>query len=191
VAIDVDTLLKAVAMRRLSDAEVDSVANELASGTAAEPYSSLLLIGRASAIRHKGLVEEFLDRHDDPMLVRLALQILCRFWDLTSEYQDLVATLMKGADWDDDDDVRQMANSIAGEYLRGHQHQEMLSELVRTVEDGRETQELRADSYLSLARAMGKEWNELPKVSRLPPLEKLIDPEIIEHAKRRLTGAAG
>jgi hypothetical protein len=186
MAIDVSALLKATSERRLNDAEVDSVARELASGQADDPYSSLLLIGRASAIRHRELVETFLDRHGDPMLVRLALQILCKFWEFTPDYVDRVVGCMQRSDWDEEDDARQMAFSIAGEYLRAARNAKMLAELLRVVNDNAEGSVLRGDAYLALARAMGKEWTELPKPSRLPPIEQLVDRNVINAAEQRM-----
>ncbi len=186
MAIDVSALLKATSERRLNDGEVDGVARELAAGHASDPYSSLLLIGRASAVRHRGLVETFLDRHDDPMLVRLALQVLCKFWEYTPDYVNRVVSCMQRSEWDAEDDARQMAFSIAGEYLRAGRNAEMLAELLRVVEDNSEGSVLRGDAYLALARAMGKEWTELPKPSRLPPIEQLVDRKVINAAEQRL-----
>jgi hypothetical protein len=50
----------------------------LAAGANAEDrYDLLFVIGKANALGHRRLVESFLETPDDPMLARLALQILC------------------------------------------------------------------------------------------------------------------
>jgi hypothetical protein len=120
------------------------------------------------------------------MLVRVALQVLCKFWSCTPDYEDRVMSFMRKAEWDEDDDVRQMAFSIAGVHLRMTKAPQMLAELLQVVDDESERPVLRSDAYPAIARQIGKEWTELPKVSRLPPIDQLIDRAVIEQATRRL-----
>ena len=58
------------------------------------------------------------------------------------------------------------------------------------VDDASEDETLRKDAYLSIARAMGAEWEALPPLSRLPPLENLVDVGVMKAARERLASDA-
>ena len=185
--MNADEILERATRGELSTTEQDAVAKALLSDTPSlDRYTLLLALGRAMAKQHRAVVEAFLQDETDPMLARLALQILCNFWSETERYIPFVERAITGLDWDDDEDVRQMATSVAGEYLREAANPALLALLIAMVEDESEDEFTRADAYLSLARAMGKEWNELPPLSGLPPLEDLLEVEVLEAARARL-----
>lgn len=185
--MNADEILKRATEGLLTAPEQEAVSQALRGKAGGQDrYTLLLALGRAMAKQHRETVESFLDYEDDPMLARLALQILCKFWSETDNYIDYVKRALDGLAWDEDEDVRQMALSAAGEYLRDHQEAALLEKLISIVEDENDDELTRADAYISLARAMGKEWAELPKLSRLPPLEELITVAVLDAARKRL-----
>ncbi|MBM9439941.1 hypothetical protein [Actinacidiphila bryophytorum] len=54
----------------------------------------------------------------DPMLSRLALQVLGDYWGMSSELLPELRSFLAGVDWDVDGDVRDIAISITGRHLR-------------------------------------------------------------------------
>jgi len=146
---------------KLSESELRRVAQGLASGTG-DPYEALLVIGRANAKQHRALVERYLQCQEDPMLARLALQILCRYWGLTAEYREAVEQFVCKVPWDEDDDVRLMAIDCAGPFLARNRLPRLMSLLLQIFRDDSERQIVREASYDSLALAAGKALEELP-----------------------------
>jgi hypothetical protein len=86
-----------------------------------------------------------------------------------------------------ENDVRQMAVSLAGEYLRGAEDPDLLRGLLNMVDDETLSDFQRSDAYLSIARAMGVTWEELPRLSKLPPFAELADGAVVSAAKQRLS----
>jgi hypothetical protein len=60
-----------------------------------DAYTLLHIVGSSFSIEHRDLVEQFLTAEWDPMLARLALQIVCSFWNETSRYLEHV----RAASW--------------------------------------------------------------------------------------------
>ena len=113
--MNADEVLEQATNGKLSARDQDAVAEALRSGDQSlDLYTLLLALGRTMATRHRTVVESFLDAESDPMLARLALQILCKFWSESERYLPWIERALAGLDWDTDDDVRQMATSIAG-----------------------------------------------------------------------------
>jgi len=187
LVMNADEMLERATNGKLSAREQNDVAEALRSGDLSlDRYTLLLALGRSMAKRHRSVVESFLDAESDPMLARLALQILCKFWSETARYLPWIERALAGLDWDGDDDVRQMGISIAGEYLLDARQPVLLQRLLLVVDDPSEDESMRKDAYLSVARAMGTRWDDLPPLSRLPPLARLVDMRILEAARERL-----
>jgi hypothetical protein len=93
--------------------------------------------------------------------------------------------------WDQEEEVRQMAISVAGEDLRDQTHPELLRELLRLFGDEHQRQLRREDAYLALGRAMGRAWRELPSAARPFDLHDDIDPAVIAAARQRLLAETG
>lgn len=162
----------------LSENEIQQVVQGLISGSH-EPYEALLVVGRANARQYRALVDKYLTSPEDPMLSRLALQILCQYWGLADEYQDVIEMFMRKVDWDEDEDVRLMAISCAGTFLVDHQSAQLLSLLFQIFKDDSERQIVREAAYCSLALAAGKLPVELPAASRHFDLENDVDRSVI------------
>lgn len=173
----------------LSRHELESVAQSLVTGEN-DRYEALLILGRAGAIQYRKLVEQFLDRHDDPMMARLALQVLCRYWELSTDYRDVLKRFINKVDWDQDDDVRLMAIASAGSLLAKEKDLNLLASLLQIFRDLSERQIVREAAYIALAVAMGKQWDELPPHSRHFDLERDVDHSIIAKADTMLGNSA-
>ena len=179
-------LLEKAKWSKLTDAEVGAVARELQREKPdTDRYTLLHILGRAGATAHRGLVERYLDVPDDPMLARIALQTLIDYWDLADEYLAVTKRFVHGVAWDVDQDVRLVAISNAGEYLRTHEEPELLGEILRIFNDDREMRMSRETAYRALARATGRPWKELPSAASHFDLQHDIDPRVIAEATRR------
>ena len=187
LVMNADEMLERATNGKLSAREQNDVAEALRSGDLSlDRYTLLLALGRSMAKRHRSVVESFLAAESAPMLARLARPILCKFGSETAGYLPWIERSLAGLDWDCDDDVRQMAISIAGEYLLDARQPVLLQRLLLVVDDPSEDESMRKDAYLSVARAMGTRWDDLPPLSRLPPLARLVDMRILEAARERL-----
>ncbi|MEW6363200.1 MAG: hypothetical protein AB1714_01025 [Acidobacteriota bacterium] len=182
-----DELLQKAKRGEISQEEIDDVARVLttARDENLSEYTLLHIIGRGFSLKHEELVVSFLERKDDPMLVRLALQILCHFWGKTEKYLATVKEYLHGAPWDEDDDVKLMAISITGEYLRKKPEADLLRRLLHLFRDAAEERITREAAYCAMARAYGWGWQEIPRASRHFDLEKDTDKEVLEWALAR------
>lgn len=178
-----NSLVKRATLGQLSEKELRDIADGLASSK--DPYEGLLVLGRAEAKQYRGLVEGYLDASDNPMLARLALQILCRYWDLTEQYLCQIMTFMEGVDWDEEDDVRLMAIGCAGSFLLNHSCKPLLAALLRIFHDTNERQLIREVAYRALAESTGVPILRLPPASRHFDLDA-VDQAVIDAVKQAL-----
>src|SRR6185437_426082 len=98
-------------------------------------YTALHILGHAGDASYEAIVSAFLDSQDNPMLARLALQILCSYWGLCDQYVEEVRQFVDGVAWDEGEDVRLAAISIGGDYLGGHEDRALADALLSTFED--------------------------------------------------------
>lgn len=145
-------------------------------------YEALLLIGRANAKQYLNLVKKCLFNTNDPMLSRLALQVLCRYWGMFNEFMDEVKFFILKADWDEDDDVRLMAIDCAGSHLSTHKNIELIKILLDIFNAEDERQIVREAAYCALALAAGEKIQNLPANSRHFDLVRDINPSVINWA---------
>jgi hypothetical protein len=172
---------------KLSEEELAMVAEELQKPTPeADRFTLLDILGHAFAVPYRELVERFLECEEDPMLARLAPQILCGYWGNTDQYREEVLRFMRGVPWDEDEDVRQIAISEAGEYLRSNAEPRFLHELISIFESEDEERSMREGAYFALARAMGRDWKDLPSAASHFDLVTQTDPAVIQEARERL-----
>jgi hypothetical protein len=132
---------------------------------AGDRYTLIYIIGRALATSQEELVAIYLNCPEDPMLARIALQTLCSFWGKTPRYLAYVRRFMCGVDWDTEDDVRQIAISIAGEYVRKTWDDGLFQELLDIATNEDSFPWIRQFAIQALARTMGDEWPDIPRVS--------------------------
>lgn len=178
-----ETLVARATQGQLSAQELQQVAQGMLTGRS-DPYEALLIIGRAGATQYRSLVEKYLDFRDDPMLARLALQVLCRYWGLATEYVETIERFICKVDWDREDDVRLMAIDCAGSIVADSKNSRLISLLLKIFRDSGERQIVREAAYGSLALAAGKTLNELPAASRHFYLQQGVDPAVIAFANK-------
>jgi hypothetical protein len=150
----------------LSRHELDQVVAALRDPAGnADSYTLLHIIGRAMDLSKEGCVASYLDCPADPMLSRLALQVLCNYWGLAPKYLTEVRRFLSGVDWDVDGDVRQMAASIAGEVLRTTWHYDLFRSLLDISTNQSDLPEIRVAAIRALARAMGYDWDDMAPIN--------------------------
>lgn len=203
MTIDYEELVRRAKGGEISREEVDAVVTELQKpNPSASRYTLLYIVGRSFTTAYRNLVEQFLEYREDPMLARLALQILCHFWGDTARYKQHVLRFLRRADFDAENDCLSMATNVAGEYLRENPEPEFLGELIRIYEDPvepkspddddyqasvreLETEFIRYDAYCALARAIGYDYRDIP--SSLGSFDPAEDPRsVLQRAKERL-----
>jgi hypothetical protein len=171
----------------LSDEELELVAAELEKpDTPADKFTLIRILGVSYATKYRSLLERFLVSEGDAMLAYAALGMLCDYWGLTEEYQREILQFIKGVSWDENEELRSQAISVAGEYLREEENKEFLQMILEIFEDESQDQYLREAAYSSLARAVGRNYTEIPPASRSFDLVKDIDPAVIQEVKQRL-----
>jgi hypothetical protein len=167
----------------ISPKEIAEVARELVGNSReSDPYTLIHILGVSGATEYEPLVARFLNASFDPMLARIALQVLCSHWGMASRYRDQVEKFVRGVEWDIDADVRIVALSAAGELLRERLGKSLLRLLVEIFTSSAERHIVRQAAYFALARAHGQDWAQLPPASRQIDLERDIDPRVLEWA---------
>jgi hypothetical protein len=185
--VNAQALLQKAKGGDLSPSELAMVAKALGDGDHdADPYDLLLVLGHSNATQYRSIVEQYLRGNDDPMVRKAALEVLCRHWDLTGEYLDVIRRALKGLPGDEDGDLLLSAVGISGEYLREHSEPVLLETLLGLFRDVRVRQIVREAAYGAIARAVGRTWNELPSAARHFDLETEIDRGVITLAEGRL-----
>ncbi len=140
-------------------------------------YECLLVLGKTKLSQYRRIIEKFLEA-EDALTVALVLETLCLRWELTAEYLEQVISFALGAPWDKDEDVRQTALKILGEYMYANRREAALVpaalpksklhllhvlDLLRSVFADEEAQQwTRQSAYYALCRAAGRNWDELP-----------------------------
>lgn len=161
----VDELLEEAKWGKLSSEELDYVAARIKASSPehedAELYRLIYILGRANASHYKNLVESFLFYPQDPMISKISLQVLCDCWAMEGRYLSELKKFVKGVDWDADEDVRIIAISSSGEYLRENHDKDLLTILVNIFENSEENEVIQECVYSALARASRQEWNDL------------------------------
>ena len=183
--MSVDDMIRRATAGTISPSEIDTVARSLEKGEGDE-YDRLLILGRANAIEYRPLVEKYLDSPDDPMLARLAVQILCRYWGLASEYSDVLERFIRKVPWDEEEDVRVMAVSCCDVLLAKPDFKHLLEYIYELFQDESECSILRQAAYCAIAISVGKLPSDLPSPARFD-FHKDIDPGVIAEAQRRVS----
>jgi hypothetical protein len=180
-------LLKQAELGEISEDEVRKVAEELASSApGTDRFTLLQILGEAQAKSFRALIERYLESPDDPMLARLALEILCLYWGEPRRYLAELRRFVGGVAWDKQSDVRQVAILLSGNYLRSNSDPVLLRAILDILEDPAESTVIRGDAYLALGRAMGRDWNSLPSATTAFDPATQLDGRLLEEAKARL-----
>lgn len=191
---DFDKLLEKAKDGKISKQEVDWVAQQIHEKYNDDSlYTLIYILGKAEAKQYKSLVEKFLYYPSDPMISKIALQTLCNFWDFTEEYLDDVKSFVRGVDWDEDEDVRMIAISAAGQFLKTSFDKELLQLLINVFENNHQDESIKDSkdnliqgcAYEAILRAMGKNYNEIPRFLTIEKLLKTgqLDLSMVQKAK--------
>jgi len=160
----------------------------------------IYILGYSGADEYRDLVEKFLYYREDLYVCQQTLKTLCTCWALTEEYLDAVKMYIRGAEWDDTDDVRLSALFIAGNYLRKKKFdRELLHLLLEVFEDLGTSKEIyesrdyarslvKGWAYDAIARAMGKDYEEILPDDDVEELIEtgqleLLDQEMLQKAR--------
>ncbi len=182
---NLEDLLEKAKWGKLSNEELAYVVQKIETWTPADKeedlYTLIHTLGRSEEKKYKELVERFLYFPDYPMITRIALYTLCNYWNYTQDYLSELTNFIQGVEWDKEDDVRLIAISCAGGYLRKTLEKKLLQLLIDTFEKNDEDELIREGAYEALCRAMGKQWNEI-----LASEGNKFDFSIIERARKAL-----
>ncbi len=188
--MNLDDLLDKAKWSKLSDAELAQVVqkiNDYEHISSESLYMLIYILGRSEAKQHRALMEKFIWFPEDPMITRIALKSLCDYWGLTINYLDVLKSFIVGAKWDEDEDVRHIAISIAGTYMLDSGDPVFLNLLLQIFDNEHEGNLIRSTCYSAIARGMGIKSSDLPFVRQLATMSpEFIDEEIIERARQKL-----
>ena len=179
--MDPEKLLVKISLgKKLSEKELDDLRDALErielkhlgkAGLMDQAYALVHLISKAGLKQFAYLIEPYLEAKDS-LLVALVLETLCLQWKEREGYIERVIDFALGSGWDEDEDVRETALKILGEYLRetlpasggrpAEKPRRVLELLLSTVQDSEVSDACRQSAYSALSRAAGKEWEELP-----------------------------
>jgi len=183
--MNADDYLTKATKSKLTPNEVKDLVHAIRNETD-DVYTLLLALGRAWAIQYKDLVEKYLICPENTMLSRLAIQILCKYWDLGQNYIGHIQAAAKGFTWDDEDDVRLMAISCLGYIYTQNKSVELLRQLYEIWKNEAEDKMARESSYLAMGEALGYKYDQLPPASRHFDVKKDIDLEVIKKVESLL-----
>lgn len=163
---------------------VDAVAATVAreETTDRDRYTALHILGLAGARQYRSLLERYLEDPADPMLARIAILGLARYWSEPERYLDYVVRAVEGQEWDYLDDVQLVAISIAGDYLSDHDDPDLLRTLIGKAQAAPRGTGMRGATLDALARAMGLTWPEIVRREQDPD----YGPKLIAQAAARL-----
>lgn len=144
-------------------------------------YGYVLVLGKAKSTKAIRAFNLLIDNWRDSLTVSRVIEILCLEWDKFEDYLERVISFAVGVSWDEDEDVKQSAIRILGEYLANNiccdeEHTEALSTrsslsgdqrevvlfLLRTFYDTSHESWTRQTAYTALLRASGVAEQDLP-----------------------------
>jgi hypothetical protein len=185
--MDYDELLKKAMKGVITSEEVKKLAQNIEVGTDGEYlYEQLHILGHSLHYEYEDLVASYLVYKKDPMISGIAIEVLCGYWHKTKKYLDYIKQFVKKVDWDEADDIRIIAISFAGVYLRENSDKELLKSLLDIFNNSDEKSVVRECAYRAIMIACGKNWKELPSVVKDLDFNKDVDKEIIEWAERQV-----
>ena len=166
-------------------------------------YSYLVVLSRAKAADSKEVLERFLNS-EDSLTVALVLDTLCMRWGGTEEYLEQLISFSLGAIWDSEEDVRQTAIFILGEYLHdtlgsggesdyAAERREKIIELLLDIFESDENEDwIRQSAYRAVCRAAGRDWEQLPTEGSPMDLARDggdIDCELLDQMRKNLAAS--
>jgi hypothetical protein len=129
-----------------------------------DAYDALFVVGRAGDARLLQEVEPYFDQDEDPMLSRLALQIIASEWGVAENYVDVLERFASGVQTDlaAGGLAQSAAISALGELTGANHRVSSLKVLLDLYEDDQQSDAARREAYEALMRAFGRSWSEVP-----------------------------
>ena len=186
--MNIDALLAKATKGSLSDSEL-SFAADLAASRSSDAYTAIMVLGRSFAKKYRPLVETYLESPDNPMFARGAVYALCDCWDETERYLPQIIAFCRKVDWDDENDVRLIALSSAGEFLRNNWSQE-LAECVLHVAETEEDVIISNAAKQAIARAVGLEYSEIPSPRQILAETGKIGEDTLARFRKRMNASS-
>jgi hypothetical protein len=160
-AISAEELASVVTV--LEDIEIESANHKLSFDNL---YSLIFVLGKLKVEKYQYLFNKYLDLKD-PFIVTLILETICLEWNKAEDYLEYLINFVVGVHWDTEDDVKLTAIKILGEYLhnrvgKSELRSKIIELLLNIFSDEKQDHFVRQRAYLSLCRAAGKNWEELP-----------------------------
>ncbi|MEU4556716.1 hypothetical protein [Micromonospora violae] len=150
----------------VSRTELEWTAEALADpGSAVDKYTLIHILGLAgSPADYEELVAEFLHNEEDPMLSRMALLSMSS-WRRLDKYLPELLEFCRGVEWDDDEDVRAIALTLAGNYLASRVNCDLLEILIDTAKHEVGSGSARRLALDALAVATGSSRSSIPRLT--------------------------
>jgi DNA-binding transcriptional regulator YhcF (GntR family) len=186
---NLDALLDKAKWSELTQEEIAEVVKRIENFKENENdlYTLIHILGRSGAWQYRKLVEKFLYYPEESMISRIALKTLCDYWGYAKDYLDVLESFIKGVEWDEYEQIRLSAIRIAGMYIRETNDTSLLRLLLEIFENEKEDEVIRSCAYEAIARAVGRDWNDLPSVRELATLsDEFIDQSVIAQAYQML-----
>ena len=130
----------------------------------------LTWLGERNLRQFRDKIELLMYCREDAFLSSIALKVICTDWNLVSHHIDLLRTFIRGVDWDDEDDLRLCAISIAGKYLFSTSDTALLGELLAAYDQSQNDEILSGAVFRAIWMAMGRDVRDLiPHNGRTEP----------------------
>lgn len=184
--MNIKELIEKATNGTITKAEIKKVYDALVAQTCDE-YYLVLVLGRSQAKEYKAVVERYLRATHDPMLVRLSLQVLCRYWGFTSEYQGELEKFIAWEDWDEEEDVRLMAIGCVAELYKQRENPKLLKYVYDIFNDEGEDEITREAAYETLALVSGMSVDDLPQPTHFD-FAFDVDPDVLVKVKKLIEG---
>ncbi|MFY1616411.1 hypothetical protein [Micromonospora sp. WMMD736] len=189
---DVSDLLDRAKHGAVSQVELEWTAQSLADPAGRiDKYTLIHILGLAgSAAIYEDLVAGFLHAPDDPMLSRMAL-LSVSSWNLMDKYMPELLAFCRGVEWDDEEDVRAVALTLAGNLLASKVNCDLLEILIETAKHGTESASARRLSLDALAVATGSPRSTLLPLTVDVDLEGSWATSVLSRSGRLLVRSCG
>ena len=149
----------------------------------ANRYRMLYILGRSFAFQHEDFFARFLEHREEPQLAKLALEILCQQWGKSEKYLKYIEHYILGDPWDEYEDVRFIAISSAGSYLRDNKDNTFAISLLEILTSPNEEKLTREVAYSALEKAYGMDMQDISTFKTDFDLDHDMDPELLEWAE--------
>lgn len=159
-----DELLEKAKWDKLSSEELNYIVERIKSSTPEEDddlYTLIHILGKSGNKQYKKIVESFLFYPSSPMIPAIALKTLCTYWGFEDEYLPVMKNFIQGVEWDTDNDVKLVAISCAGQYLKNQNDKELIQSLLSIYQNENEDEFNREGAFVALALATGHDWDEI------------------------------